>query len=65
VILSLVRNSGASDDVEKMGLASGGRANIGFLKVSAGYLLHVPQLKCNATSSLKTGLMVFSILKVA
>jgi superfamily I DNA and/or RNA helicase len=42
VILSLVRNSGASDDVETTGFASGGRANIGFLKVGAGYFRRVP-----------------------
>jgi hypothetical protein len=35
VILSLVRNSGAFDDVESLGIVSGVRANIGFLKVGS------------------------------
>jgi hypothetical protein len=57
VILSLVRNSGASDDIETTGFASSGRANIGFLKVGAGYLLHVAlvlKLQSNIQSENRT-----------
>jgi hypothetical protein len=58
VILSLVRNSGAPDEVEITGFASGERANIGFLKVGIGHLHPFPLLKCRFDLSLRTGLMV-------
>jgi hypothetical protein len=45
IILSLVRNSGASDDVELTGIISSGRANIGFLKVNT--YIHVSKLYTN------------------